>query len=247
MSLRATGKMRVTGRPLPDYDIEPDLHVGVARQMGLRAVPELRQGWKVAGHELEVSWWQEHEILTILLLHDGWPAGLKPRKSLSLAEAFAAAVSNQLRFELGRVEHAVWKCRAMIEAGVVPPPSVAFPKLPDEAPQSEKDTWEAITSLALARWLPDDRAPGPMPLADAFLVGWAGTTRAVIRSGKRYLELDGLLRRSSKLGPESSWGKRLTMWDVALVPVGTPGAIEADVLSDRLSSPLIAVAKEEVV
>jgi hypothetical protein len=175
----------VRGKALARFDANNDFHMWIARRAGLSACINERQDWTVGENRLTVSWWLEERNYVVLSIHAGWAGS--GRKTLCLAEVFAACVTGRLRLMRG-MELARWKARALIESGLVPTPQVMMPVLPPDAPAHAVATWNAIGRLMQARRVLDELPGDPTPLVVPFLVRWSGEPEHVLRAGKTWLE-----------------------------------------------------------
>lgn len=198
------------GQALADRDDSRELAVFVCERAGLTGAVDRRQTWRVGEHELLVALKLDERYRYYLRVLSGWP-NVPARRGLKLGHVFAIAVTGDLR-ELKGPERARWKLRALVEAGLVELPAVSLRALPERAPDAARRTWDAVRHLAAIRAITD--GTGPLPLSAPWLAKWSGLDESVLRSGKRWLENEGYLRRAGEVARKP---KPLILWSLALV------------------------------
>ncbi len=179
------------GKALARFDGDTTFHVWVARRANLSPEQRKRQEWRVGEHTLGVYFAADKWGLIKLWVDSGWPG--KPRKSLCLAEVFAASVTGELKDRMNSPEQSRWKVRALIASGVEKPPRVLMPVLPSHAPRSAVLTWHAIGTLMQARRLRDEPPGTPLPLVAPFLARWSGVGESTLQLGKTWLKANGYI------------------------------------------------------
>jgi hypothetical protein len=128
-----------------------------------------------------------------------------------LAEVFASCSARKPLLPSGP-ENARWKCRAVLEAGLIDRPLISIADLDDDAPYEAVLTWEGIRELVAARSLTQP-AGEPAPLASSFLARWCPLEESAVRRGKRWLERHEFIARAGEA--EFGCPKRCILWKVA--------------------------------
>lgn len=212
------------GDDLAEYDCREDFAAWVVRRAGLEWQLEEEQAWRVAGHRIDVTLWQDDAERFVLLIRRGWPPPDAPA-SLCLAEVVQAAVGGELpKRTAGRKspELSRWKARALIEAGLYPRPPVSLAPLLARAPLSAGATWALVGDLLAARRVTE---PGDdvTPLNIPFLLKWAGwlpqldgLREGTVKSGRGWLARNRYLTDAGPVAP-GPFGNPLKGWRVALL------------------------------
>jgi hypothetical protein len=200
----------------------------------LRSVVDRDQFWAIGQHRLVVRWELNERYRYRLRVVAGWPLELTRRRSLMPAEVFAITVEQRLiDWRDQRPSLARFKARLLIEAGIVEPPTVEMPPLPNDAPESAVLTWSVIRRLLEARHLVGDDTE-PFPFVAPRMASWYGIDEATIRAGKLFLQRRGFLVHVTN-GPVGAYGKPMHLFDI-----GFPATLDADDSSDTDQQALLA-------
>ena len=201
------------GGALAAWDGREDFPRWVLSKAGLRWAPEERQTWTALGREIQVAVWEGDERgFVVVRVLAGWPIPPAP-PSLSLTEVYIITVAGEWPPRRGAgersPERALWKRRALSEAGLVELPPFQPHTLPDGALPSAALTWEVIVSVRRCH-LSD-----PLPLVVPFLMRWSAgrLTESQAISGKRILERQAFIEHVGDAA--GRFGKPTKLWRVA--------------------------------
>lgn len=165
---------------------------------GLETLFDMKQMWSVDGAALEVSKWAAESGDFALRVWSGMPRLARAKKaaeSLDPATVYAYALSGEL-FVLSHAEHAKWKLRLLLDAGIIPSRVSHLPPLPPHAPATQQRVWEGIVALVAVDRACGCHAPGDAVVATPrFMARWTGTTFDRARDGIRRLRNDGYLTK----------------------------------------------------
>jgi hypothetical protein len=185
------------GDDLIGYDeLEPCIDHALSRA-SLETLIDKKQRWVVGSTELTCSKWWAPSMRFALRIWSGWPdestSGESPG-ALDPAWIYAISVSDVL-FRPTFAEHAKWKIRLLLDAGIIPcsPLTDAVP-LPEHAKASERLMWSAVRDLlSVERVCRCHPAGSPVMATAAFMARWAGTTPDIARDGLVRLRFRGFL------------------------------------------------------
>ncbi len=199
----------LSGDGLRAWDRNDEATERICVLVGLRFVEDEQQHLTIGGVTLLLSPWRTKDGW-VLRVWEGWPTRppKKPRRSISLTELYASAVSGVVQ-AWGGPWHAVWHRRLLVDIGMVAPAVVEAPDLPTDAPPSAVKTWELALHMLSIRWLEEPGAP--FPLVAPRLAEWSGgsVTEATIRVGKKWLA--NRVIEQVGLAP-GSFGKQTVLW-----------------------------------
>jgi hypothetical protein len=196
----------LSGKTLAAWDGRDDFAAWVCERAGLRFEEE-EQLLTVGDAKLRLSLWRgDRDGLWIFRVWEGRPES--KRTSLSLTEVFAVVVTGLVRDRRGP-EGARWKRRALVEAALVAPAKVSLAQLPDDAPQTARETWNLIADLLSIRRL--EEPPGtPVALSAPWLSEWSGVSEPTIKAGKAWLERHGFIEHVADA--PGSFGRPTFLW-----------------------------------
>jgi hypothetical protein len=109
-----------------------------------------------------------------------------------------------------------WKAKALIDSGKKDAPRVEMKALPNDAPESARQTWPVVRSLVEVRRLLDD--DDDMPLVVPFLRRWCERTvpEDTLIAGRRWLDRHGYIEHAGEI--PTGAGKPMVLWKVACLP-----------------------------
>ncbi len=201
------------------WDAVPQYAAVVLALAGLSVEIGPEQHTRIGGEEVWARVWLDKRGSHVVRL----ATRVRGRRSLCLTEVYAMQRARDW-FRPGRPEQARWQLAALVEVGILEPPSVRLRALPADAPRLVVTLWPYIAELVALRRIrePDERT---LPLSAPFLVRWCrkSLTETEIALAKRWLERHGLITRAGAI-PSSSPARRDTvLWIVAEAELGHDG------------------------
>jgi len=132
-----------------------------------------------------------HERRQIPSEHDK-PGDTEARFMWPLVDVYAACKSGRGR-PLSKGERATWWLRCLAELGLIDPPAMAAPRLPEEAPEEAQAVYEGF-QLLLSLRAHYDAHQISAPFSYRFADRWCGVSWRQVEAGMTWLRKEGYLQ-----------------------------------------------------
>ena len=200
----------LSSRQFDELACIPEVALAVIRLCGAK-VDRLGKAFycPIPGHQEQpykktpsAALWQENGDRPVVLIDfhersqipsdDDKPGDTAPRKVWPLVDVYAACKSGRGR-QLKRGERAVWWLRCLAELGLIEPPAMAAPRLPEEAPEEAQAVYEGF-QLLLSLRAHYDPGQTSAPFSYRFADRWCGISWRQVEAGMTWLRCEGYLK-----------------------------------------------------
>jgi len=190
--------------------------------------------------------WQEHPNRPVVLVdfherrqipseHDK-PGDTEARFMWPLVDVYAACKSGRGR-PLSKGERATWWLRCLAELGLIEPPAMAAPRLPEEAPEEAQAVYEGF-QLLLSLRAHYDAHQISAPFSYRFADRWCGVSWRQVEAGMSWLLKEGYLQVVDSI---TVGGRQCNLY-----AIGQVRRVKGGDESDGLHMPQVSASSDDI-